>query len=160
MADGRGGEFSATTTPVPMVIRGVVRGPWSAAVPSDRQPGPERSTWRSTESPPRIRRLAAYSVTNGQTGPASGRRIRTRLSPPVQDPDVAIVADGGRSVRVRSARPTDRSLCGPCGRVDADGDGPPRSRRFGNVGELRLTEASARDGGVIRGAFTVRGFEF
>jgi|CXWK01.1.fsa_nt_gi hypothetical protein len=44
--------------------------------------------------------------------------------------------------------------------VNDDGARAPRMRRFGNVGELRLREASVKEGGVIRGTFTVRGFEF
>lgn len=40
--------------------------------------------------------------------------------------------------------------------VNQEGAGPPRLGLFGNTGELRLEETSARDGGQIRGTFTVR----
>ena len=38
-----------------------------------------------------------------------------------------------------------------------DGPGPPRLAIFGNTGELRLEEVAAREGGQIRGTFTIRG---
>ncbi len=40
--------------------------------------------------------------------------------------------------------------------VAQDGVGPPRLGLFGNTGELRLDEPAARDGGQVRGTFTVR----
>ena len=39
-----------------------------------------------------------------------------------------------------------------------NGPGPPRLGLFGNTGELRLEETAARDGGQIRGTFTMRAF--
>ena len=40
--------------------------------------------------------------------------------------------------------------------VTQDGPGPPRLAIFGNTGELRLDEAAAREGGQVRGTFTIR----
>jgi len=37
-----------------------------------------------------------------------------------------------------------------------EGAGPPRMGLFGNTGEVRLEQATAREGGQIRGTFTVR----
>lgn len=37
-------------------------------------------------------------------------------------------------------------------------NGRPRTRIFGNVGELRIDEAIARACGTLRGTFTLRGF--
>jgi hypothetical protein len=41
--------------------------------------------------------------------------------------------------------------------VGVDGAAPPRLGIFGNVGELRLDEATAKEGGVLRGTFSIRG---
>jgi hypothetical protein len=42
--------------------------------------------------------------------------------------------------------------------VVQEGAGPPRLGLFGNTGELRLEETAAREGGQIKGTFTVRAF--
>jgi hypothetical protein len=42
--------------------------------------------------------------------------------------------------------------------VGIEGAAPPRVGIFGNVGELRLDEAAPKNGGVLRGTFTIRGF--
>jgi spore coat protein H len=42
--------------------------------------------------------------------------------------------------------------------VGVDGAAPPRLGLFGNVGELRLDEAAAKEGGVLKGTFTIKGF--
>jgi hypothetical protein len=41
--------------------------------------------------------------------------------------------------------------------VMQDGPGPPRLAIFGNTGELRLEEVASREGGQVRGTFTLRG---
>ncbi len=153
------------TTPVPMVITGSFAAPWSAVAPTDPLSAGTGALDIQIEGKPRVafERVAAYSVTNSQMGTAAGReryknvtvtgRAGTQTWTLVLTIDPFLLDSGARVLPIDHFAVNARITM-------VDGASPPRARRFGNVGELRIIEASPKEGGVIRGTFTIRGFEF
>lgn len=66
---------AASATPVPLLLTGSFEAPWSATAPTDPvSTGTATLNVEIAGKPrPAFERGAAYSVTNGQLGPASGR---------------------------------------------------------------------------------------
>jgi spore coat protein H len=150
--------------PTPITLTGSFTAPWRTEVLANPM-GVGSLSMTSDGGPPATAFVAsgAYAVTYDQGGPlpASLREKYTGIS--------LVGARKGGFVAVTLIVDPFLLAAGP-GRLPVDsfaawaivvmqdGPGPPRVGIFGNTGELRLEEAAAREGGQIRGSFTVRGF--
>jgi hypothetical protein len=154
-------------TPPNLTITGSFTAPWGAAVPANPLASGRGSFELQVAGKPQVNfsQVGAYALTLDESGPRPAT-IRTRyqqvaLTAQAGDQiwqllltiDPFLVASGARVL------PVDHYAVWAI-LVAKDGAAAPRTRLWGNVGELRLDEAATREGGTLRGSFTLRGLAF
>lgn len=153
-------------SPTPVVLTGSFTAPWSLDPPQDpfSRGGGQLTVEFGGRPGGAIEQTGAYAVTHKPGDPSPLALIREKYH------NVTLTGRAGAQVWVlqltidpyrlepaAATLPIDHFAVWAIV-VSIDGKTPPRAGIFGNVGELRLDEAAVKDGGVLRGTFTVRGF--
>ena len=153
------------TNLAPIVLTGSFTAPWGRDAPANPF---SRGTGQLTvevagTAGAAIEQAGAYTVTHKQGDPNPLALLREKYH------SVTLMARAGGQMWIvgltidpfllepgRSVLPIDHFAVWAIV-VGINGPGQPRVGIFGNVGELRLEEATPKEGGVLRGTFTIRG---
>ena len=149
--------------PMPVVLSGSFTAPWTKAAPANPFAGGSATinVEAAGQSNVKFGQTAAFAVTYDQADP-----LPAPMREKYQSVGVMGLAERGVWGVTFIIDPL-RFESGP-GPLPVDGfnvwaivfmqegAGPPRMGLFGNTGEVRLEQATAREGGQIRGTFTIR----
>jgi spore coat protein H len=152
------------TNLAPIVLTGSFTAPWGLDAPAN--PFSRGSGQLSVELAGKavaIEQVGAFASTHKQGDPSPLALLREKY------PTMTLTARAGTQIWVvgltidpymlepgRRVLPIDHFAVWSIV-VAIDGAAPPRLGIFGNVGELRLDEAAVKEGGVLKGTFSIRG---
>jgi hypothetical protein len=154
---------TVSATPTPVVVTGSFKAPWSKTTPANPFAGGSATinVEAAGQANVKFAQTAAFAVTYDQADPTPAPlREKYQSVTLVGATDrgfwsVTLIIDPLRFESGPGPLPVDGFNVWAIV-VTQDGAGAPRLGIFGNVGELRLEETAARDGGQISGTFTIR----
>ena len=154
---------AASAMPTPVVLTGSFTAPWTKAAPPNPFAGGSATmnVEVAGQSKVAFTRTGAFAVTFDQADPLPAPLREKYQSVSAMGATergfwaVTLIIDPFRFESGPGPLPVDGFNVWAIVATQ-DGAGPPRLGLFGNSGELRLEEAAARDGGQIRGSFTIR----
>lgn len=156
-------DAALSSTPMPVVVTGSFTAPWTKAAPANPFAGGSGTLTVERADPSKVAfaRTGAFAVTFDQADPLPAPLREKYQSVNLIGAtergfwSVTLIIDPFRFESGAGLLPIDGfNVWGIV--VVQDGPGLPRLGLFGNTGELRLEETSARDGGQVRGTFTIR----